>query len=153
MALKGHRTEREDNIQFFMNEVANRGGIVCVSTGGSGISLDQSAALATVKATSSGSKALGMLLNDMVNVDLTRQRLNDHKDEVQIGNKVTIARKGYFVTDQIVSGTSPAAGDGAYLGAEGRITPTDTGSIASPKVGQFLSAKDEDGYAEVSINL
>ena len=59
-----------------MNEVGNRGGVVCVSTGGSGISLDQSAALATYKAASSGSKPLGLLLNDMVNVDLTRQHLN-----------------------------------------------------------------------------
>ena len=66
--------------------------------------MDNAVALATVKANPSGAYPLGVLLNDMVNLDLTRQHLNQHKDEVQKGGKITILRKGYVVTDAI-SGT------------------------------------------------
>lgn len=155
MALKGDRIEHYtfQNIRFFMNEVGNRGGVVCVSTGGSGVSLDNASAVVTYKASASGGKPLGLLLNDMVDTDQTRQHQNWHRNEVQKGGKVTIARKGEFTTDQIASGVTPAAGDLAFLGNEGRITNSNTGAAASPPVGRFLSAKDADGYATVVIDL
>lgn len=156
MALKGDRIELQHDISFFMNEVGARGGVVVISTGGSGASMDQSAALVTYAATGSGKKPIGLLLNDMVNIDLTRQHLNQHKNEVQKGNKVEIARKGPFVTDQIASGITIAVGDIAYLSNGGRITNVKSatgGDVATPKVGQFLSGLDEDGYAKVEINL
>ena len=53
----------------------------------------------------------------------------------------------------LVSGITVSAKDRAYLGGDGRITNVNTGSIASPAVGVFLSGKDEDGFATVSINL
>ena len=36
MALKSDRNEVQTDISFFMNEVATRGGVVSLSTGGSG---------------------------------------------------------------------------------------------------------------------
>lgn len=156
MALKGDRREAEYDISFYMNEVGARGGVVCFSTIGSGAALDQAAALVTYKATASGNKPAGLLLNDMVNVDLTRQHLNFYKDEVQKGGKVTLLMRGWVVTDQIESGITLAAGDKAYLGAAGRITNAQAatgGEAANPFVGRFLSKKDEDGYAKVEINL
>lgn len=152
MALKPDRIEKDHKLTFFMNEVGNRGGIVCVSTMGSGAALDQAASLATYRASASGGKPIGMLLNDVVNIDLTRQHRNPYKNEVQKGGKVTIAN-GEYVTDQIASGISIAAGDYAYLADGGRITNVNTGSVASPRVGSFLSGLDEDGFARVSINL
>ena len=149
MALKGDRNEFDTDISFFMNEVATRGLIVSVSTAGSGAAMDHSLALATVKANPSGAYPLGVLLNDMVNLDLTRQHLNQHKDEVQKGGKVTILRKGWVVTDA-VSGT-PTGGQDAYLAGTGLISATQ--AAGALKVGQFLSAKDADGFAKVSINL
>ena len=85
MALKGNRVETISEISFFMNEVAERGGIVCMSTAGSGAALDQSAALVIYAAapTSGSPKAMGMLMNDMVDIDQTRQHINWHKDEMQ----------------------------------------------------------------------
>lgn len=153
MALKGDRVEKEHDISFYMNEVGNRGGIVCYSTVGSGAAMDSASALLTYKATASGGKPFGMLMNDMVNLDLTRQHANQHKNEVQKGGKVTVCNKGTFLTDQITSGITIAAGDPAYLGNGGRITNVNTGSIASPQVGTFKSKKDEDGFAKVEINL
>src|SRR3954466_5668971 len=102
MALKGARYEFYTDIQWFMNEVATRGGIASISTAGSGASLDQAANLLTYTASTSGAIPYGLLLNDMVNLDLTRQHINWHKDEVQKGGKVAIGRKGWWTTNLIV---------------------------------------------------
>lgn len=149
MALKGDRHELDTEVTYFMNETASRGVVVSVNTQGSGSAMDSSSALATVAASASGAAALGVLLNDVVDIDQTRQHLNWHKDEVQKGSKVTILTKGFVVTDKI-SGT-PTAGQTAYLSASGLIKGTqDTGA---PAIGRFLSTKDADGYAKVAVNL
>ena len=158
MALKSDRNELDTDISFFMNEVATRGGIASVSTAGSGAAMDQGAALVTYAAIPSGKVPVGILLNDMVNLDLTRQHINQHKDEVQKGGKVTILRKGYVVTDAI-EGTSPSAGSPAYLAHSGNLSITDlsnddTDADGSTRlIGRFLSTEDEDGYAKVYIDL
>jgi hypothetical protein len=156
MALKGMRQVNPyaQRLDFFMDEVAERGNVCVISTGGSGVAMDQGNALATVAASPSGTSPLGMLLQDMVNKDLTRTHLNYYKDECQKGGKVLIARKGWFVTNR-VTGT-PTIGATAYLANSGLLSATvhSVGGIAAtPKVGQFLSTLDEDGYAKVEIEL
>jgi hypothetical protein len=154
MALKSDRNEVQTDISFFMNETATRGGIVSLSAGGSGAAMDQGAALATYT-TASGTQPLGILLNDMVNLDLTRQHINQHKDEVQKGGKVTILRKGYVVTSNLSCATAPTAGQRAFVTHGGNIAnsgglPDQTGNL---QVGVFLSSMDQDNYAKVEINL
>ena len=157
MALKSDRSVLDTDISFFMNEAATRGGIASVSTGGSGAAMDQGEALVTYAAVPSGKVPVGLLLNDMVNIDLTRQHLNQHKDEVQKGGKVTLLRKGYVVTDNIQG--SPSAGDPAYVAHSGNLAASDlsnddTDADGSTRlVGRFLSSKDQDGYAKVYIDL
>jgi hypothetical protein len=155
MALKGDRYEGMTDVSFFMNDTsAAKGGIAVLSTGGSGVALDQSKALVTYAASASGNVPVGLLLNDMVNIDQTRQHINFHKNEVQKGGKVTLLTKGWVVTDMITG--TPAAGNPAYLTAAGKLTPTksaDGGVVATPPVGRFLSSEDEDGYAKVAIDL
>jgi|TARA_A100001201_G_scaffold142807_1_gene142074 hypothetical protein len=157
MALKTDRSVLDTDISFFMNEAATRGGIASVSTGGSGAAMDQGEALVTYAAVPSGKVPVGLLLNDMVNIDLTRQHLNQHKDEVQKGGKVTLLRKGYVVTDNIQG--SPSAGDPAYVAHSGNLAASDlsnddTDADGSTRlVGRFLSSKDQDGYAKVYIDL
>ena len=159
MALKSDRNELQTDISFFMNETATRGGVVSISTGGSGAAMDQGAALVTYTA-ASGKPPIGILLNDMVNLDLTRQHINQHKDEVQLGGKVTILRKGYVVTNKIESVTV-APGDVAYAaatdtGSAGNITnvcPPSVVASGNLAIGRFLSRIDEDGYAKVEVNL
>ena len=50
MALKADRISLDSMIDFFMNEVAERGGIATISTVGSGAAMDQSVQLATYAA-------------------------------------------------------------------------------------------------------
>lgn len=149
MALKSDRHELVTDISFFMNEVAERGGVVTFSTAGSGAAMDDAAALVTYSANPSGKVPLGILLNDMVNIDQTCQHINWHKNEVQKGGKVTILRNGWCVTDRVIG--TPTVGQTAYVVNSGYVTPTQaTGASA---VGVFLSVKDNAGFAKVAVNL
>jgi len=149
MALKPDRVELLTDISFFMTTTATRGGVVSASTAGSGVSMDDANAVVAYAANASGAKPIGVLLNDVVDLDLTRQHINWHKDEVQKGGKVTVLRAGQ-VTTNLVAG-SPTAGADAYVANSGYISTVQaTGAV---KIGQFLSATDADGYAKVSVNL
>jgi hypothetical protein len=154
MALKSDRIEAYTDISYFCNDTtAERGGIVVHATGvatGSGVAMDDSNAVVTYAAAASGRVPAGLLLNDVVNLDLTRQHINWHKDEVQTGSKVTLLRQGQVTTNMLVTGVTVGPGSGAYVGASGLLTTVATNSV---KVGTFLSAKDADGYAKVDINL
>jgi hypothetical protein len=148
MALKSDRYELQTDISFFYNAgTATRGGVLCHdTTAGSGAAMDQGVNL--VKYATSG-VPVGVLLNDVVNKDLTRTHLNQHKDEVQKGGKVTVLRKGYVVTSNVTG--SPSAGSDAYRCT---VTAGNFSTVASGvKLGAFLSSKDEDGYAKVEVNL
>jgi len=152
MALKPDRIELQTDVSFFMNSTATRGGVASVSTAstGVGVAMDDANAVVAYAAVASGAKPVGVLLNDVVNLDLTRQHINWHKDEVQQGGKVTLLQVGQ-VTTNLVSGT-PDPGDVAYVAANGYIG-NDSDSGANAPVGRFLSAKDSDGYAKVAVNI
>jgi hypothetical protein len=154
MALKSDRYELQTDISFFYNEgVATRGGVVVHDTAGSGAAMDQGVNLVKYVAVTAASRPVGILLNDVVNKDLTRTHLNQYKDEVQKGGKVTVLRKGYVVTNNITG--SPAAGDPAFAChvTAGNVRPDSPGSSGVLQVGRFMSTKDEDGYAKVEVNL
>ena len=150
MALKPDRIEAYTDISFFMNEVGERGGVVVHSTSGSGVSMDDPNAVVEYAASPSGKSPAGLLLNDVVNLDLTRQHINWHKDEVQVGSKVTLLRQGQVTTNVVASGLNISAGNAAYFGAEGALTTVSTNST---QVGRFLSDYDADGYVKVDINI
>ena len=148
MALKSDRYELQTDISFFYNDgTATRGCVVVHdSTAGSGAAMDQGVNL--VKKATSGNP-VGVLLNDVVDKDLTRTHLNQYKDEVQKGGKVTVLRKGYVVTNAIDG--SPVAGSGAYV--SGSVAGNVSMVASGTKIGAFLSSKDEDGYCKVEVNL
>jgi hypothetical protein len=158
MALRPDRRTIDTDIRFFMNEVAERGGIVCYGATGvnpSGAATDQAENLVTYAAAPSGKKPAGLLMNDMVNLDLTRQHKNFHKDEIQQGGKVTVNTKCTVTTDMIYPGQTPLPGEKAYVGHSGffsrvKVQADDTGDHV---VGRFETRKDEDGFATVSVNL
>lgn len=153
MALKPQRRIIHDNNAFFMNEVATRGGVVCWSTAGSGVAMDQAGAVVTYDATPSGATPIGLLLEDVVNKDLTDTPQNYHRTEVQLGGKVTLLIKGEVTTDMLEAGTI-SAGDYAYLSNSGLINNSQSdGATVSPLVGKFLSTKDENGFAKVLVDL
>jgi hypothetical protein len=156
MALKGDRNYNDQvDISFFMSyATGERGGIVIhdTSVSGSGAAMDDANALVRYPTgLISGQYPAGLLLNDVVNLDLTRQHINQHKDEVQLGGKVTLLRRGVVVTNMITAGQAPGAGNNAYVDTAGNLTPTSGANYV--KVGRFLSKKDADGYAKVEINI
>lgn len=151
MALKSDRIELLTDISFFMKTTAERGGVVtATNTSGSGVSMDDANAVVAYAAVGTGVNPVGVLLNDVVDYDLTRQHINWHKDEVQVGGKVTLLRQGQVTTNMLVPGIVPVAGNKAYVGASGLIGTSSTNSV---QIGSFLSSKDADGYAKVSVNI
>jgi len=158
MALKSDRYELQHDISFYWGgTVADRGGIaVHGATSGSGAAMDQGVNLATYQAvgTSTSGVALGVLMNDVVNKDLTRTHMNIYKNEVQLGGKVTLLRKGYVVTNML-DDVSPVAGQAAYVSPTnaGNFTNVATSGGAIHKVGRFLGSKDADGYVKIEVNL
>ena len=167
MALKADRHEAVTDISFFMNETAERGVVVVHSTAGSGSAMDDSNALVTIPTTASGTYPAGLLLNDMVNIDLTRQHLHQHQDEVQKGGKVTLLKEGWVVTNKLEVNSKPTVGAPAYFASSGLLSTTnpaayDATTIAGASnplgnenalVGRFLSTEDADGYAKVYIDI
>ena len=149
MALKHDRIELNEGsrIKYFMNEVAERGGIVNLDAPG-GQGMDDPNSTVSLPTGPSGNPA-GVLMNDVVDLNLTRQHINWHKDEVQVGNKVDILVRGVVRTNTIKSGDTPLAGDPAYYDEDGEFT---TGS-GSDQVGRFSSGLDVEGYAEVEVNI
>lgn len=157
MALKADRYEFQTDISFFYNDAAvTRGGVVIHDTAGSGAAMDQGVNLVKYDQCTVGTEVpVGILLNDVVNKDLTRTHLNQYKDEVQKGGKVSILRKGWVVTNMITG--TPSAGGLAFAddATAGNIA-VDAYSAASSGnlcIGRFLSSLDEDGYAKVEVNL
>jgi len=144
---------------WYMNEVATRGGIVSIGTGGSGVALDNQGTasspipLATYKASSSGAVPIGMLLTDVVSLDTTKFHPNFQKNEVAKPGKVTIVKRGIFMTNMFVG--APSAGDDAYLASSGYVqkTPAGLGLANTPRVGKFWQTQSEDGYIKLEVNL
>ena len=151
MALRPDRNELQTDLSFFMNETAERGLIVIHEGQGSGAAMDDSAATVAIPGAADLAKhPAGLLLNDVVDLDLTRQHINFAKDEMQKGGKVLLLRRGFVVTDQI-SG-SITLGELAYFHVNGQLTSA-TAYSGSTAVGRWLSKKDADGFAKVDINI
>ena len=149
MALRPTRNEFLTDLSFFMNETSERGVMCVASTQGSGAAMDQSEAAVKV-ASAVGDKPVGLLLNDVVDLDLTRQHINYDQDEMQKGGKVLLLRAGFVVTDQISGAIT--LGDAAHFVDDGRFC-SDAASSHSAQVGRWLSKKDSDGYAKLQINI
>lgn len=158
MALQSWRDEAQNgasvNIDYFMNGTGEAGSIVkfYTVTSGVGAAFDDPNALVALPtvANGSGEAPAGMLLCDVVNKDLSQTHTNAHKREVNIGGKVGIGRRGVWVTNRIVPSEFPNPGTPAYFGVNGLLSTTSTNST---RVGTFMSGKNSDGYAKVSINL
>src|SRR5208283_1619393 len=123
MALKPDRKFVDGtDISYFMTMVAQRGAAVILGTagGGSGVAMDDPNATVQLptgtvfglaaNGIGSGNQVIGILLTDVVNVDLTKYHLNQHQDQVQIGGKVTLLRRGTCTTNMIATGFNPTAG-------------------------------------------
>src|SRR5688500_18725704 len=129
MALKPNRNIRHDSIGFYCNEVAERGRAMVYDASTSGLGgLDEAGALVKMPTGSVSLTAVaGILMNDVVDVDLSRYRLNEHQDEVQKNSKVRLAKVGFVTTNCIVAGVNPVAGSGCYATTSGEMDMTNRG--------------------------
>ena len=159
MALKPDRDPLVWDISKFYTSLtysgtkAQRGGIVVATGTSSGAAMDQSTNAAWYIGDPSGKAPLGMLMADVVNIDLNRSFLNPNKTEAQLNDKVPLMVKGWATTNMIddTGGINP--GDVAYLAGSGYLTSDSGNGSNRPVVGKFLSSKDEDGYCKVYIDL
>lgn len=161
--LKPHREITDESIQYYCNQVGERGGIVAHSTGwfGTGAGLDDANQRVDYPtAWPSGLDAIGLKAHDTVNKDLSEQILNPYKPEAQIGDKTLVIRKGVLTTNFIkagqASGTATHLPLQAYAGHGGYIySGTATAAAASgwPRIGEFLTTVDAEGYATVRVDL
>lgn len=157
MALKADRHEQTTDISYFYDAgTATRGGVVVLdAASASGAAMDQGVNKVRYKQATSTDVPVGILLNDVVDKDLTRTHLNFYKDEVQKGGKVTVLTQGYVVTNMITG--TPTPGQVAYADSvtAGNLTNVAANAAASGNlaVGRWMSNKDAEGYAKVRINL
>lgn len=154
MALKADRKTIEEDITLSCLAISERGYVLCYSTAGSGVAVGASAGYVDRFANPSGKIPVGVLMHDVVDLDLSRYHLNFHKEVMASGSPVAILRKGRVTTNAYTG--SPTAGATAYLTTGGTLTPTMSttgGTAATPKVGQFVGIPDADSYVTVDINL
>jgi hypothetical protein len=154
MALKPDRKTIEEDISLSCLAISDRGYVLCYSTAGSGVGIGSSAGYVDRFANPSGKTPAGVLMHDVVSLDLTRYHLNFHKEVMASGSPVAILKKGR-VTTNAYTGT-PTPGATAYLTSNGTLTPTVSttgGTAQTPKVGQFVTGPDADSYVTVDINL
>jgi len=157
MALKPDREYNEvtDITNFWTTVAAEKGGVASVVTQGSGVAMgvnitDDPNVVGYV-ADPSGAIAKGVLLQTVTEaMSATRDFVNYDNQEIRPGDKCTLVRRGFVVTDMI-TGSAPAVGDPAYLAASGYISKTQ--ASGAPQVGRFETTKDSSGFARVSINI
>jgi hypothetical protein len=152
MALKPDREEFHYDISWYMDEAAERGGVVSVSTADSGGYPGGSHSVVTYAAAPSGKFPVGVLLNDVVDYDPSRQHGNPYRMQTLIGTKVTLIKDGWVTTNMILASDTPVGGEAAYLGPSGLFSLSPTPASARP-IGQFLSSKDQDGFARVRVEI
>ena len=151
MALAPRRQQIWTEVHFALNEAAARGKIVCIDGG------TTAAGEVTGLATPTGLNvhAVGILLDDVENMNYDRHGEFLQRNVSDIGSVVGIGAKGDYETDQIAG--TPVAGAPAYLGVSGLISADllldgDTGKN-SPQVGVFRSILNANGFALVHIDL
>lgn len=150
MGLSPNRQVFQTNVDFALNEVAERGVLCSIIPG------TTSAGEVTASATPTGVgvQVIGMLLGDIESLNFDRHPEYLHRDVRDVGSVVSLCQEGELKTDQLTG--TPSAGDAAYLGANGTVSTTQLsdglGNMA-PLVGKFLSATDANGFAKVRIDV
>jgi hypothetical protein len=117
-----------------------------------GQGLNDAAPVATVVGTGnppSGTKVAGLALDAVVNIDQTRQHRNYQRTEQVVGENVALLKDGWVWTNMVIG--TPAAGDKAYLGPNGKLGNSQINSL--DPVGRFDTSVDTNGYAKVVVKI
>lgn len=162
MALKESRQTFHTDVSNTVSGVAERGGILSYVPGVNGL-----AAYADATAVSGTNvvKAIGLLLDDVEDINYFKQPEYRQRNVVPKGSVVGIATQGEFWTD-FVEQTGPgnisvgtyAPGDVLYLADNGNVSRNNgtfnNGATAKRvTVGKALSALGSDSFLKVRIDL
>lgn len=161
MALKPDREYNEitDITNFWYEDQATaveKGGMASVVTQGTGVAMGQNITdepniVDYDPSVGSTTVPKGILLQNVALSMGTRDFPNYENQEIRPGDKCTLVRHGWVVTDMIVAGQTPAIGGIAYLGNSGLLA---TGAVSSSRaVGRFETQKDANGFCRVFIDL
>lgn len=147
MALGPNRQVFQTTVDYAVNAAAVRGGILSYSA---------TAGEAEYNTAGSGAAPLGILLDDVEDLNFDRHPEYLQRNVVDIGSVVGIANKGVFDTDAVVTGNLPAQGLDAYLHPGGEVSTVqldDGVGNTSPKVGTFRSSLDANGFVRLLLDL
>ena len=151
MALAPSRQIFQDNIKYALNEVTERGKLVCIVAG----TTADGEVTALAVPTGTAVQVVGMLLDDVEDMNYDRHGEFRQRSVVDVGSQVGIAVKADLETDQI-TGTTPVAGNDAYLAVSGLISADQAddglGNLA-PRVGWFQSGLNANGFAAVHLDV
>lgn len=156
MALKsgGLSHIHETSMDFVLN-VAAEPGTVLVAASSAGTVEIKAGTAAEVGA--SGVFPIGVLLNTREEFNYAKELERTQYDTDDIGTVVTLLRRGELATDLLVEngGIDIAAGQPAYLAPDGKLGNANLslGDDDAQRVGQWMSAVDSDGFAQVRIEL
>jgi len=159
MALRPFRQIMATNNEFVSSAAMERGGVVSVASGNIG----------SYATEASGAVPLGILLNDIEDLNYFRGREQLYRAAHDIGSILAIATEGDVETDFLdpaITGTI-SAGDPAYLSSSGWITTRPQFSetdvepnalVVNPRVGVFISGDHSVrgvglGWARVRIQI
>jgi len=142
MGLKGEREVLATNIYFTAVASTNmERGIVLVANG-------TTAEVATFPQHPLTAKPIGLLLDDVEDLDFTTRPQVFVRNVVPQGSEISLLTQGRIKTNMFTG--TPAAGEKAYLAADGKVTNVVGSGL---EVGHFESAKDADGYARLWVDI
>lgn len=154
MALKPdrHINPYGTEINFVFNGTADAGTIMTYGAAGSGAAVvDEKAGTVTIGAANpSGVAVAGLLMHSFVTFNALLHR-NWYKVTQYPGEKATLLRNGWVTTNVVDGSAVPDAGKPAYLGPNGTVTHVN--AAGAPKIGEFMSRLDEQGYCRLAVRL
>lgn len=156
MALGEYRDVLATDINFIADTAMERGGLAFAASG--------NIVSYPTTITASGSTPVGILLEDIEDLNFMKQPQYFQRNVSDIGSKVGIMTKGQCVTD-FIDGYAKVhidAGDKAYATHSGLLTiralapgivSAAGGSGVGLEVGRFLSSIDSNGFVKVYIDI
>lgn len=151
MALKPDREILQTNVRFRIEsgKDAERGTIL-VADSTDGVAAKPSTTALSDLGTE---RPLGLLLDDVENIDASVRPQIWSRNVVSRGSEVSLLTKGRVLTNLIKAGVTVAQGETAYLAASGYVSNAEHVTGSGIIVGYFESAKDADGYAHLYVDI
>lgn len=158
--LKPDRVANIESNDYFITTTGDAGRVAFQGTGtqavGNGLDSTNNKIEYVNSIAISGRKAVGIVMNPVVNIDLSRQQLNPYNEEKQVNSKVLVYAVGEVMTNCWGSGqlaTSVQVPATVYAGPSGLLYTDNFSGSGWPTVGKALTGKDADGYAKVRVDV